>query len=210
MFINYLIHKSVWNEVQLTYCFGKSDRTSKTTLVKANTVLQNEFISTSKEDHNIKVVTKAGLLWDTHQKEAIEKGNLIHNIMSQIKIKDDVDIVLNKFIDASLINREQSNGLKIIISEIVNHPLLTEYYNSNHTIYNERDIITKEGMILRPDRININNKNEAVIIDYKTGTEDKKHKQQLLSYQDVLEEMKIIVKRKILVYVNENIEIKEF
>ncbi|TXG37304.1 UvrD-helicase domain-containing protein [Seonamhaeicola maritimus] len=208
MFINYLIHKSVWNEVQLTYSFGKADRTSKTTLVKENTVLQNEFISTSKEDHNIKVVTKAGLLWDTHQKEAIEKGNLIHNIMSQIKIKDDVDIVINKFIDASLINKEQSKGLKIMISEIVTHPLLTEYYNSSHTIYNERDIITKEGMILRPDRININNNNEAVIIDYKTGNHDKKHVQQLQSYQDVLEEMKFKVIDKILVYINEQISIK--
>ena len=59
--------------------------------------LQSEFISTAKEDHNIKMVTKSGLLWDTNQQEAIEKGNLIHDIMAQIKTSDDVDDVINRF-----------------------------------------------------------------------------------------------------------------
>ena len=44
---------------------------------------------------DIKVVTKSGFLWDTHQQEAIEKGNLIHNIMSKIKTKEDIEIVFN-------------------------------------------------------------------------------------------------------------------
>jgi RecB family exonuclease len=64
-------------------------------------------------------------------------------------------------------------------------------------------------MILRPDRVIINAKNEAVIIDYKTGLEDKKHAQQLQTYQDVLEQMNIKVKRKILIYINNDILVKD-
>ena len=93
--------------------------------------------------------------------------------------------------------------------EIVNHPKLETFYNTNDTIYNERDIITKDGIILRPDRVVINIKNEAVIIDYKTGVEDKKHAQQLQLYQDILQDMKITVKKKILVYINDDILVKE-
>ena len=93
--------------------------------------------------------------------------------------------------------------------EIVNHPKLYTYFTSNYTIYNERDIITKEGLILRPDRVVINSENEAVIIDYKTGIEDNKYTQQLQSYEDVLWEMNINVKKKILVYVNSDISVKE-
>ena len=54
-----------------------------------------------------------------------------------------------------------------------------------------------------------NNKNEVVIIDYKTGKSDLKHAQQLQTYQDALEEMSFLVTHKILIYLNESIEIKE-
>ena len=155
------------------------------------------------------MVTKSGLLWDTSQQAAIEKGNLIHNIMSQIKAKDDVDFVINDFVNTSSINLEQSVSLKHIVANIVSHPMLEDYYTSDFTIYNEHDIITKEGMILRPDRVVVNSDNEAIIIDYKTGIEDKKHRQQLLSYQDVLKDMGLKVKKKILVYINDDIQVKQ-
>ena len=129
--------------------------------------------------------------------------------MSQIKTKNDIDLVINDFINSSIINEEQALILKPIVYQIVEHPKLIDYYNSIDIVYNERDIITKENIVLRPDRIVINSKNEAVIIDYKTGVEDKKHEQQLQSYQDVLEEMKITVKKKILVYINKEIKVKD-
>ncbi|MDO5979108.1 UvrD-helicase domain-containing protein [Flavivirga spongiicola] len=205
LFINYLQHLDLWNDSQSVYFFGNAKRTTESSTIIKEANIQQEFISTAKETHNIKVITKSGLLWDTNQEEAIEKGNLIHNIMSQIKTKDDINTVIND----SLITKEQTIELKQIIIKIIEHPKLENYYSSNYTIYNERDIITKEGIILRPDRLVINSKNEAVIIDYKTGMEDKKHWQQLQSYQDVLEDMTIIVKKKLLIYINNEIKIKE-
>ena len=209
LFINYLQHLDLWNDSQSIYSFGDAKRTTESPTITKEAHIQQEFISTAKETHNIKIITKSGLLWDTNQQEAIEKGNLIHHIMSQIKTKDDVDTVINNFINASLITKEQINELKQIITKIIEHPKLENYYSSNNIIYNERDIITKEGIILRPDRLVINAHNEAVIIDYKTGVEDKKHWQQLQSYQDVLEDIKITVKKKILIYINDGIKIKE-
>ena len=129
--------------------------------------------------------------------------------MSKIKTKDDIDFVMNDFINDSTINIDQAEPLKKMVIELVNHPELETFYNTNDTVYNERDIITKEGLILRPDRVVVNIKNEAVIIDYKTGAEDKKHAQQLQLYQDILQDMKITVKKKILVYMNDDISVKE-
>ncbi len=209
LFINYLQHINVWNDSQLTYTFGNQKRITQNTIKQKETSIQQEFISTSKENHNIKVVTKSGFLWDTNQEEAIEKGNLIHNIMANINTKADIDSVIANFTNAGTINTIQATSLKNTILQIVNHPLIEKYYTSNYTIYNERDIITKEGMVLRPDRIVINSKNEAIIIDYKTGVEDKKHEQQLQSYQDVLEDMKLTVKNKILIYTNSHIKVQE-
>ena len=208
LLINYLQHLGVWNDSELIYSFGNPKKLSESSTIKKETYLQQEFITTAKEDHNIKVVTKSGLLWDTSQQEAIEKGNLIHNIMAQIKSAHDVDFVINEFLESSTINKEQTSFLKETIIGIIEHPKLQDYYTLDYTIYNERDIISKEGIILRPDRIVINAKNEAIIIDYKTGLEDKKHWQQLKSYQDVLEDMNITVKKKVLIYINDVISVK--
>ena len=210
LFIEYLKEIGVWDDSLLNYSFGNPTRNIHSIEVKQDMIVQQEFISTDKGTHNIKIVTKSGLLWDTTQQDAIEKGNLIHNIMSHIKTPDDINLAINDFINTSLINTEQSLALKHIVTSIVSHPLLKNYYTSNFTIYNEQDIITKDGLFLRPDRVAVNSKNEAIIIDYKTGAEDKKHQQQLDNYQNVIEEMSYKVTEKILVYINETIKIVSF
>jgi ATP-dependent exoDNAse (exonuclease V) beta subunit len=209
LFINYLVKLNTWSDSQLTYTFGVPEKASQSIISNTNSIQQETFLSSAKENHNIKVVTSSGHLWDSSQLEAIEKGNLIHNIMACIKTKADVEGVLLDFIKASTINKDQATTLKPLILDIINHPKLSNYFDTKYTIYNEQDIITKDGVILRPDRIVINHKKEAVIIDYKTGSEDSKHKNQLLSYQYVLEEMNFKVLKKILVYVNKNVLVLE-
>ena len=208
LFINYLKQLNVWDSNQHCYTFG--DITSYVAQPKKDnsTQVQSEFISTDKEKHNIKVVTNSGYLWDTKQEAAIEKGNLIHNIMSLVNTTNDIDDALLHYVNKALINKEQALILKQKIKLIVDHPLLNAYYGNHFTIYNERDIITKGGFVLRPDRVVVNSNKEAIIIDYKTGKEDKKHEQQLQLYQDALEAMQLNVSKRILIYINEDIQVK--
>jgi ATP-dependent exoDNAse (exonuclease V) beta subunit len=208
LLINYLQFLDLWSDHNSTYSFGNPKRKVASSNQKP-LIEKQSFISTAKEDHNIKIVTNVGYLWDSKQEEAIEKGNLIHHIMSKIQTKEDIEIVINEFIEASKITKPQSQAIKSLVLQIVNHPLLTNCFNIENTIYNERDIITEHGMILRPDRVIINNHNEAVILDYKTGKEDRAHVQQLITYQDTLEMMNFKVIKKILVYINKDIQVKE-
>ena len=208
LLINYLQYLGLWSDYKATYSFGNPKRKVVSSIQKP-LIEEQSFISTAKEDHNIKIVTNAGYLWDSKQEEAIEKGNLIHNIMSKIQTKEDVEYVINEFIEASKITKNQSQAIKSLVLQIVNHPLLTNFFNLENTIYNERDILTERGVILRPDRVIINNLNEVVILDYKTGKEDKTHVQQLITYQDTLEMMNFKVIKKILVYINKDIQVKE-
>jgi len=207
LLINYLKHLSLWNTEDTTYSFGDETKVSLTTKQKKPVYLQNSFISNAKEDLNIKIVTKSGTLWDTHQQNAIEKGNLIHDIMSKVFTADDVELALQESLDEAIITPEQTNQLKPILQEIIEHPKLKSLYSKNLNIYNERDIITKNGIIIRPDRLVIDN-NKVTIIDYKTGEEHQKHIYQLNTYQKTLEEMGYIVEEKLLVYLNENLDIK--
>ncbi len=209
LFINYLQHIGKWDDHELTYSFGEEEKASIKSDSKNAASLQKCFISIPKKEHNINILTKSGLLWDTSQKEAIEKGNLIHEIMAQIKTKDDIGIALDSFVTSGIINSEQEEELNQLLNSITLHSKLKAYFSKDVIIYNERDIITNNGIILRPDRLVITGKNQVAIIDYKTGKPDKKHEQQLQTYQDALVDMNFLVTNKILIYLNAPLEIKE-
>ncbi len=206
LLINYLMQAGEWNDSQLNYSYGSPKKKSQKQDNRDNTIEHSEFISIAKEEHNIKVISNSGYLWDTEQQNAIEKGNLIHDIMAHINTKEDIAFVIEEFVTSGTINKKQAYSLLKTIHQIVEHPELENYFNAAHTIYNERDIITKTGKILRPDRLIID-KEKGVIIDYKTGLHNPKYQHQLQDYQDVLEEMGIEVTRKILIYINDTIKI---
>ena len=49
----------------------------------------------------------------------------------------------------------------------------------------------------------------AVIIDYKTGLENKGYEAQINDYAQVLEEMGLIIDKKLIVYTNDTIKVLE-
>ena len=209
LFINYLKHVNQWNDNQSHYCFGEQKRMPIPDEKVVATQKQQAFISIPKKTHGINIIANSGYLWDTSQKDAIERGNLVHDIMSQIKTKDDIDFTIENFISEAIINPSQAIELKTVVENIVNHPLLTYLFSPEVTVYNEKDIITKQGEILRPDRIVINTKNEATIVDYKTGSPNSSHVKQIETYSSALRDMLYNVKKGILIYTNDSIEIKE-
>ncbi|MEM6514597.1 MAG: UvrD-helicase domain-containing protein [Bacteroidota bacterium] len=217
LFIGYLKEQGLWNVDNSQYEFGHPD---KIELQNAEDSLNaspqtineelNSFISTEKESHNLTILTNSGLMWDTEQADAIERGNLVHNIMAKIETVADVEATIQSYENSGKLNQLQSKKLLDEIRSIVFHPQLKHYFDTADSVYNERDILTSTGRILRPDRLVIDDKNEAVIIDYKTGLSNPKHLEQLYDYQNVLEEMSIKVTKKFLVYMNESIVLKEF
>jgi len=211
LLIDYLVKINRWNASETIYSFGTTERqVQKHEAQIIETKEQQEFISTAKEEHNITVITNSGNLWDTKQEDALEKGNLVHDIMEHIKVEKDIDSAINNFKSSGIIDKKQAELLEILILKIINHPELKHLYLEKNTIYNERDIIANSGKIYRPDRLVINNKNEVAIIDYKTGLHHPKYQHQLQDYQDVLEDMNFKVTQKILLYINKGISIKSY
>ena len=209
LFINYLKHINKWDDNKLCYSFGEQKRIPIPEGKVVATQKQQQFISIPKKNHGINIIANSGYLWDTTQKDAIEKGNLVHDIMSQIKTKEDINITMENFVSAAIINPAQAAELKTIIENIVNHPLLTYLFSPDVVVYNEKDIITKQGGILRPDRVVVNTNNEAIIVDYKTGSPNNKHIKQIETYSSALRDMSYKVTKGILIYTNDSIEIKE-
>ncbi|WP_179318669.1 UvrD-helicase domain-containing protein [Winogradskyella helgolandensis] len=208
MFIKFLQHQDKWSDSQLNYSFGilKPNENSSD---KEITTRPLKLISVPKEAHNLNIVTNSGLLWDTQQEAAIERGNLVHLILSKIKTSEDLDFAFNDLLISGDVTKTNIHALKVLVLDVLEHPKLKTYYTSDFKIYNERDIITSSGQLLRPDRLNINSKNEAIIIDYKTGEAKEFHENQLKDYEAVLNQMNLTVTHKLLVYINDTIEVLE-
>ena len=128
--------------------------------------------------------------------------------MEEISSKKDVAITLNKFYDLGVIDDRQKEEYKRNILAIINHDDLNKYFNEEVISFNEREIISKSGAILVPDRLVFLNNSEVTIIDYKTGSESLSHINQLNKYEGALREMNITVVEKILIYIGKKIKIK--
>ena len=128
--------------------------------------------------------------------------------MEEISSKKDITIVLNKFYDLGVIDNGQKEEFKKNILGITNHNDLKKYYNEELISFNEREIISKNGAIMVPDRLVFLNSSEVTVIDYKTGSESLSHINQLNKYEAVLGEMNIKVVGKILIYISGKIKIK--
>lgn len=208
LFMNYLKTKGIWEDSKRIYTFG----TPEPVLAKKepdSTETLKRFISIAKENHNLNIVTKSGRLWNTVQENAIEKGNLVHLILSKTKSGNDIRFVFDDLENRGELNAHQRLELEPIINTIVYHEQLKAYFLPGLVVYNEKDIMVAGGGLFRPDRIVIKDAREAVIIDYKTGAVRMEHENQLIKYQTILEQMGFDVIKKILVYINEDIQVKE-
>jgi CRISPR/Cas system-associated exonuclease Cas4 (RecB family) len=76
-------------------------------------------------------------------------------------------------------------------------------------VYNEREIMTSSGKTIIPDRLVVFKNLTAVVIDYKTGEHYDKYEAQLEKYATIIEEMGYNVVKKILVYINDGLQVIE-
>ena len=205
-FINYLSGKHLFDESRLEYEFGSKIKLSKTEkhIDKTKTI---EIVNEVLNPKNIKIAQRESLMWGTHQQESIEFGNLVHEILSFVKTKNDVDLAITKSIESGLLTMSQKVAVAKSIQDIVNHADLKDCFANDVLVLNEQTIIQKEGKTIKPDRMVINKNNEVHLIDYKTGAHQAKYKLQLENYQSAIEKMGYKVTKKSLIYIGEQIEV---
>ncbi|MBT0607046.1 UvrD-helicase domain-containing protein [Aequorivita echinoideorum] len=207
-FLEFLKYRNLWNENSTTYSFGTdTEKISK----KKEIAFQVTpiYISSNPEAHNLNIISKDALLWNTESEVAISAGNLLHDVMAKIISASDAEEILYEIEQRGNTTTEELQNLRRTVSTIINHPELKYLFDGNGNVFSERDIISKEGIILRPDRLNIFLDNTAVVVDYKTGNESQKHITQINSYANAIEDMGFKVIEKILIYTNDAIVINK-
>lgn len=209
LFSSYLNANEMWDEDTLEYSFGSKERVllSEEDFI-SNSVTQERFISSAWKEHNISIVANSSLNWDTVQGAAVGYGNLVHELLSKIRTKNDITEILDAYLYTGVLSKTGRKELKIKLLQIVTHPELAIYFDHNLEVYNEQEIVTNEKQILIPDRLVVENK-KVTILDYKTGMPNEDHHSQIKNYTNVLENLGYSVVKKLLVYINEEIMVEE-
>jgi len=206
LFMEFLKSKAMWNAEQYIYEFGEN---TEKVLKEERSVSQTtpSYISSDPKDHKLFLVTTDSKPQEFELASAILEGNLLHDTMAKIKISEDGSKILNHLKERSILREEDFNTLETNVQKIINHPELGVLFNGLDIVYCERDIITSGGEVLRPDRINIHPDGSATIIDYKTGSPQSWHNEQLGGYADSLSEMGYPISKTILVYLGDELSL---
>ena len=209
LFYTFLNEKGYWQAENQCYEFGSRARvsTKKRDPSDAISITVENFPESKPYTNTIKIATKKALLWNTETEKAIEKGDLLHEILAEVTNVSDLDDVLQKFTSAGTISENQAKELNPLLSKLVSHEKLKTYFSLTSEALNEKEIFTQAGESLRPDRLNLLPDNQATIIDYKTGRQESKHQNQIATYGNVLESMGYKISELLLVYIDKDIDV---
>jgi len=204
-FIKFLEEKG-FDESKMDYEFGTPKKLSAVNN-KEQATQKIPQVAATLNPKNIKIAQRESVMWNTKQQEAIEYGNSIHEILSFVKTKKDIDLAITTAIENGLIVANQKEVVYNAIFEIVTHKELLGFFFEENKVLNEKTIIQKEGNLVKPDRMVINKANEIYLLDYKTGLHQAKYQLQLDSYQNAIEKMGFKVVKKALIYIGETINV---
>ena len=142
-----------------------------------------------------------------HLNEALksaEWGKKVHAVLAEIQDIDQAETALRKLVYRGVIKDEEQDEISQKVAQVLTHPGLSKYFNKDLLAYNERELFNDHKKLDRPDRI-VKINDEWMVIDYKTGKENKKHHQQIQGYISQLNRLTKQKTNGLLVYLNDKI-----
>lgn len=207
LFMGYLENsKNIAIEANVDYHWGKSEIPEQNTNTNEGIENKKLVFHSPSSDLDLTLVTTAGKLWNEELEEALEAGNLIHSLLAQVKSKEDIDSSVDRHIEDGFIERDKQRFYQDVLTSITSHEDLADFFTETYQVWTERDIFY-QNKLLRPDRVNLKGK-DAFIIDYKTGAESNQYINQINEYAEALTSLKYNVKKQLLVYITDSIEVK--
>ena len=130
-----------------------------------------------------------------------EHGEMVHNLLAKIK---DIEFYQTYY---SQITHAIADETKDLLNRFLDDKQIQSYFLKGELLFVERDILCPDGEVVRPDRV-IQQKDSTIIIDFKTGKVDEKHRTQLEKYKVKLGQLGYKQVKAVLIYI-ENQQIEE-
>jgi len=157
----------------------------------------------------IRIARRAPVYWSTDQvRNKLAWGTLIHDTLASIRSSADVEEAVAMQASANLLTQAETELLQSRVQATISHDMLKQYFSESVTTRSESGILNAEGYVYRPDRV-VFNRDETIIMEFKTGMPEEKHRKQLDNYGSLLEKMGYTEIRKLLIYIDETIQVLE-
>ncbi|MFK7903763.1 MAG: UvrD-helicase domain-containing protein, partial [Chitinophagales bacterium] len=147
------------------------------------------------------------MLFDSKKSEAIKTGQKIHSVLEKMVFAKDLEKVMRQLQIQGILQAVDIPIIRERIKKTFQDKKVQSWFSNEWEVLAERRLLRNQDSYI-PDRVLIKD-NQAIVIDYKTGKNDNKHKRQVNRYAQILEGIGYQVTEKYLLYVGEDIEIVE-
>ena len=122
-------------------------------------------------------------------RQAIDRGELMHKIMSEVRTIDQVSQVVDRFYSAGQLGDYEPEQITAELTEMIKKAGVVDWFSDNWNVETEMSIILPgSGFERRPDRV-ISNDSQVIVIDFKFASPEAKHRQQVKEYVQLLSQI---------------------
>jgi ATP-dependent helicase/nuclease subunit A len=124
----------------------------------------------------------------SEKRSKINRGILVHQVLSRIHHKADAEGVLTQFLMETALPKDEAEKLKEDINKLLTHAQIGGWFAKDWTVKTEALVLLPGFQQKRIDRIMFGH-NRTVLVDYKTGKKKPEDKDQVERYAQVLTQM---------------------
>ena len=157
--------------------------------------------------NKIRIRPRAPEFWNMDDPSGkLDQGNVVHSILSSVISEGDVNNAITQAILSGMIAKAEEPVIREMLIQVVSHPQLSRCFSSSVQARTEAAILVPGGQTWRPDRV-VFDRDEVIVLEYKTGKQHPWHREQLQHYRTLLQDMgyrKVIL---FLVYLYHPVEV---
>jgi len=126
--------------------------------------------------------------WDVNDlDEARLFGTRMHFILSKLHSVDELDEQLKSAKTKGLIEHKDVEPIRLEVKKLFGDKKFLRYFQAEKSL-NEKEIISATGQKLIPDKL-VFEKDNLLVVDFKTGYKTDKHVEQILGYVQILKDL---------------------
>jgi len=175
------------NEDKMVYQYGEPSKREASKEAKVVNTYKTEKWSSVPYENRLKLrLNSIGFFTDDGSRDY---GNMMHDIVSNIKTLSDIPNAVEMKISEGEINEADREKTIDELTSYLSIPGASNWYNGKYRVLNETQLLHPNIGFSRPDRVMIDN-NEVVVVDYKFGeVENPRYLQQVRRYAKSITEM---------------------
>ena len=129
---------------------------------------------------------------EKESKESRRRGRLLHSIMEQVIVADDLPAAIRRMKIAGRLKGNDADEVEAFLKAKMAEEKVAKWFDKDLDVITERTILCSDDKNRRPDRIVVSKEGDLEVIDYKFGEQlnDNYNTQQVRRYIKLLREIK--------------------